>query len=209
MTIPRHSSVALIGPTGCGKTTLVDLLLGLLKPQSGKITVDGRNIEENLPSWQKKIGYVPQFIYLLDDSIRENVAFGVLPEEIDDNRVWQVLEQAQIADFVRSLPGQLAEPMGELGSRLSGGQRQRIGIARALYAAPEILILDEATSALDLETERAFADALAKLKGALTILTIAHRPATVQMCDRVVRLVPAAGSSSARNETDVSGNTRE
>ena len=165
MTIPRHSSVALIGPTGCGKTTLVDLLLGLLKPQSGKITVDGRNIEENLPSWQKKIGYVPQFIYLLDDSIRENVAFGVPPEEIDDNRVWQVLEQAQIADFVRSLPGQLAEPMGELGSRLSGGQRQRIGIARALYAAPEILILDEATSALDLETERAFADALAKLKG--------------------------------------------
>lgn len=209
MTIPRHSSVALIGPTGCGKTTLVDLLLGLLKPQSGKITVDGRNIEENLPSWQKKIGYVPQFIYLLDDSIRENVAFGVPPEEIDDSRVWQVLEQAQIADFVRSLPGQLAEPMGELGSRLSGGQRQRIGIARALYAAPEILILDEATSALDLETERAFADALAKLKGALTILTIAHRPATVQMCDRVVRLVPAAGSSSARNETDVSGNTRE
>ena len=197
MTIQHHSSVALVGPTGCGKTTLVDLILGLLKPQSGRITVDGRDIEENLPSWQKKIGYVPQFIYLLDDSIRANVAFGVPQEAIDDDRVWQVLEQAQIADFVRSLPGTLEEPMGELGARLSGGQRQRIGIARALYPAPEILILDEATSALDLETERAFADALEKLKGALTILTIAHRPATVQMCDRVIRLSTAPEGASA------------
>ena len=187
MTVPHHSSVALVGPTGCGKTTLVDLILGLLTPDSGRITVDGREIGENLPSWQKKIGYVPQFIYLLDDSVRANVAFGLSREEVDDARVWQVLEQAQIADFVRSLPGGLEEEMGELGSRLSGGQRQRIGIARALYSAPEILILDEATSALDLETERAFADALAKLKGELTILTIAHRPATVEMCDHVIR----------------------
>ncbi len=201
MTVPYFGSVALIGPTGCGKTTLVDLILGLLKPQSGKITVDGRNIEENLPSWQMKIGYVPQFIYLLDDSVRANVAFGVPAEEVDDARVWQVLEQAQIAGFVRSLPGVLEEPMGELGSRLSGGQRQRIGIARALYSAPEILILDEATSALDLETERAFADALAKLKGKLTILTIAHRPATVEMCDHVIRLDAGA-------EPEITGKSR-
>ena len=199
MTIPHRSSVALVGPTGCGKTTLVDLILGLLKPESGTIAVDGRNIEENLPSWQKKIGYVPQFIYLLDDSIRANVAFGVPPEEVDDARVWEVLELAQIAGFVRNLPGKLEEPMGELGSRLSGGQRQRIGIARALYAAPEVLILDEATSALDLETERAFADALAKLKGEVTILTIAHRPATVQMCDRVIHLT-AAAPGTEKNE---------
>ena len=186
--IPRLASVALVGQTGSGKTTLVDLLLGLLKPTAGKITVDGRDIEENLPSWRALIGYVPQFIYLTDGSVRENVAFGIPPEKIDDDRVRECLRIAQLDAFVETLPEKLATSIGEGGKRLSGGQRQRIGIARALYRKPEILVLDEATSALDNETERAFVEALDTLKGKMTILMIAHRLSTVENCDMTIRL---------------------
>lgn len=186
--IPYKGSVAFVGPTGCGKTTLVDIILGLLKPNSGEILVDGVNIEMNLPTWQKKIGYVPQFIFLLDDSIRANVAFGRAASKIDDARVKECLKTAQILDFVESLPQGINSLIGENGIRLSGGQRQRIGIARALYHNPEVLVLDEATSSLDNDTEKAFIDALKTLHGKLTIIIVAHRMTTVQNCDRIIKL---------------------
>lgn len=184
--IPRLSSLAFIGPTGCGKTTVVDLIMGLLKPESGKIRVDGRDIEENLASWQKQIGYVPQFIYLMDDTIRANVAFGISPDKIDDNRINECLKIAQILNFVESLPEGINTVIGERGVRLSGGQRQRIGIARALYCKPQVLILDEATSALDDDTEKAFVDALEALHHKQTIIMIAHRLTSTKNCDQIV-----------------------
>lgn len=186
--IPRNSSVALVGQTGCGKTTLLDIVLGLLTPSSGRVLVDGRNIEENLPSWQTKIGYVPQVIHLMDESLRINVAFGIPPGKIDDAKVRRCLETAQLWSFVESLPEGLETVVGERGVRLSGGQRQRIGIARALYHDPEILALDEATSALDNDTEKAFVDALKTLKGKLTVIMIAHRLTTIEGCDDIIRL---------------------
>lgn len=186
--IPRNSSVAFVGQTGCGKTTLMDLLLGLLSPSSGRILVDGQDIRNNLPSWQRKIGYVPQFIHLFDSSIKSNVAFGVTEEEIDEAKIRKCLETAQLWGFVSSLPEGMRTVVGERGVRLSGGQRQRIGIARALYHDPEVLALDEATSALDNDTEKAFVDALKNLKGKLTIIMIAHRLSTVKDCDHTIRL---------------------
>ncbi len=186
--IPVRSSVALVGATGAGKTTLADLILGLLEPQAGRITVDGRDIRENLGSWRRLIGYVPQNIYLTDGSIRENVALGIPPEEIDEQRVRECIEMAQLTEFVDSLPEGLDTPAGERGIRMSGGQRQRIAIARALYCRPEVLVLDEATSALDTGTEQCLIDALNLLKGRLTILMIAHRLSTIEKCDRVIRL---------------------
>jgi len=188
LTIKKNSSVAFVGPTGCGKTTMVDIILGLLKPQTGSIKIDGRNITECLQSWQKMIGYVPQFIFLLDDTIKSNVAFGEPNEVIDDERVEKCLKMAQVYDFIETLPNGINNLIGENGIRLSGGQRQRIGIARALYHNPEILILDEATSALDHETETAFIDALNNLKGKMTIIMIAHRLTTVQNCDEIIKL---------------------
>ena len=190
LTIPRLASVAFTGSTGCGKSTLIDLILGLLKPDAGIIKVDGRNIEENLASWREKIGYVPQFIYLRDTSIRENVAFGIPPEEIDDEKVILCLKMAQLESFVNSLPEKLESFVGDNGIQLSGGQRQRIGIARALYRNPEVLILDEATSALDNDTEKAFIDALKMLHGKITILMIAHRLTTIAHCDMNIHLAP-------------------
>lgn len=188
LTIPHTSFVAFVGTTGCGKTTLIDIILGLLKPAKGEVCVDGRDIEENLPSWRKKIGYVPQFIFLLDSSIIENVAWGVPEGEVDLERVKDCLAKAQILDFVESLPQKLEANIGENGVSLSGGQRQRIGIARALYRKPEVLVLDEATSALDNETENAFVRALDVLKGKLTIIMIAHRLTTIENCDKVIRI---------------------
>ena len=188
LSIPYASSVAFVGATGCGKTTLVDIILGLLKPTNGQVCVDGRNIEENLTSWLGKIGYVPQFIFLIDSNIIENVAWGINKEDIDEELVKECLRKAQILDFIESLPNKLETNVGENGVCLSGGQRQRIGIARALYRNPEVLILDEATSALDNDTENAFVDALDSLKGKLTIIMIAHRLTTTQNCDNIVKL---------------------
>ena len=186
--IPRNSSVALVGATGCGKTTLVDIITGLLKPTRGSVEVDGANIEDNLAGWQRMIGYVPQFIFLLDDTVRANVAFGLPPDSIDDKKVSECLRLAQILEFVESLPEGINHQIGENGIQLSGGQRQRIGIARALYNNPQVLILDEATSSLDNDTEKAFVDALKTLHGKLTIIMIAHRLTTVENCDKIVKM---------------------
>lgn len=188
LSIPHASSVAFVGTTGCGKTTLVDIILGLLKPVKGQVCVDGRDIEENLFSWREKIGYVPQFIFLMDSNIAENVAWGVKKENIDENRVRKCLKMAQLLDFAEALPNNIETNIGENGVCLSGGQRQRVGIARALYREPEVLILDEATSALDNETENAFVDTLDSLKGKLTIIIIAHRLTTIENCDKIIKL---------------------
>lgn len=181
--IPKGMFVGLVGPSGAGKTTFVDILLGLLQPSSGKITVDGINIFENIRSWQANLAYVPQSIYLIDGTIKENIALGVSEEEIDDELVNKVLHMAELYDFVYSLPDEINTNVGERGVKLSGGQRQRIGIARALYNKPEVLILDEATSALDSETEKNITDTILKLKGKITIIAIAHRLSTLEQCD--------------------------
>jgi ABC-type bacteriocin/lantibiotic exporter with double-glycine peptidase domain len=188
LNIPYKSSLALVGATGCGKTTLVDIILGLLKPLKGQVCVDGCDIEENLTSWRGKIGYVPQSIFLIDSSILENVAWGTNKENIDYKLARECLNKAQLLDFVEALPGKMETNIGENGIRLSGGQRQRIGIARALYRKPEVLILDEATSALDNDTENAFVNALNSLKGQLTVIMIAHRLTTIRNCDIKVKL---------------------
>lgn len=188
MSVKRLECVAVVGPTGSGKSTLIDLIMGFLKPESGRVTADGADIRTNLRSWRGRIGYVPQSICLFDDTIRANVAFGVEPDRIDDARVRKTLEMAQIADFVESLPDKLNTRLGEFGARISGGQKQRIAIARALYSEPELLILDEATSALDDDTETALIDALNSLKGKLTILMIAHRAGSIRHCDRRIEL---------------------
>jgi ATP-binding cassette subfamily C protein len=183
--IPKGHWIALIGPTGAGKTTLADLILGLFVPSAGKILVDGHNVHDNLAGWQRNIGYVPQATYLIDDTIRRNVAFGVPEEEIDEDRIWQALRAAQVDRLVRSLPGELDEMVGEHGHRLSGGERQRLGIARALYRDPEVLVVDEATANLDPPTEAAIADILSGLRGKKTIIAITHRLPLVRNCDRI------------------------
>ena len=186
--VPINSSVAFIGRTGCGKTTLADLIAGLLMPDSGRILADGRDIRENLRSWRSQIGYVSQSIYILDDTILANVTFGVPLDQIDLDRVENALRMAQLGDFIASLPDGLHTVVGERGARLSGGQRQRIGIARALYHDPRILILDEATSALDNDTEKAFIDAIEVLQGKVTLFIIAHRMTTVRGCNMIIDL---------------------
>ena len=184
----KNTSVAFIGPSGAGKTTIVDVMLGILKNQQGSITVDGTDIRNAMSGWHKKIGYIPQVIYLMDDTIRNNIAFGLKAELIDDNQVWRALEEAQLRSFVESLEDGLDTMVGELGTRLSGGQRQRIGIARALYRQPELLVLDEATSALDNETERAVMEAIDSLHGKLTLIIIAHRLTTIKNCDVIYEI---------------------
>ncbi len=181
--IKKGQTAAFVGTSGAGKSTIVDVLLGLLPPQYGKIYADGMNIYKNLLTWQMEIGYIPQTIYLSDDSIRNNVAFGIKEDKIDEEAVVRALKQAQLYDFVEVLPEGLDTFVGDRGVRLSGGQRQRIGIARALYHDPEILVLDEATSALDNETESAVMEAIEKLQGQKTILIIAHRLTTIQNAD--------------------------
>jgi ABC-type multidrug transport system fused ATPase/permease subunit len=183
MTIKKGQSVGIMGPSGAGKSTIVDVLLGLLHVKSGDILCDGANIFSNYDSWLAQIGYIPQSIYLVDESIRENIAFGIDADQIDDNRIWQVMEEAQLAEFVRSLPEGLDTKIGDRGVRLSGGQRQRIGIARALYHNPEILVFDEATSALDNETEAAVMEAINSFHGKKTMVIIAHRLNTIEKCD--------------------------
>jgi len=185
LTILKNSVVGFIGPSGAGKTTVIDIILGLLEPSSGKIMVDGMDIHSHLRSWQTTIGYIPQIIYLCDDTIRNNIAFGLEPQEISDEKVWHVLRLAQLDEFIRSLPEGIETTVGERGIRLSGGQRQRIGIARALYHDPQVLVMDEATAALDNETERLFMKALFDLSKEKTIIIIAHRLTTVQQCDKI------------------------
>jgi len=188
LTIARGESIGIVGPSGAGKSTLVDLLLGLLTPTAGRITVDGRDIAGALRSWQRHIGYVAQEPFVLDDTIRRNVAFGVSDVEIDDRRVTAALTLTQLGDFVTGLPGGLDTLLGERGARLSGGQRQRVAIARALYHEPEVLVFDEATSALDTPTERELIAALEALRGVKTLVIIAHRLTTVRRCDRLAVL---------------------
>lgn len=187
--ISKGSSVGIVGVTGAGKTTLVDLVLGLLKPEKGRICYGSMDIHENYPEWREHIGYIPQTIYMTDDTIRKNIALGVPDEEIDEDALWRALENAQLADFVRGLKDGLDTVIGERGVRISGGQRQRIGIARALYRDPEILFFDEATSSLDNETENAVMDAINTLGSNKTMIIVAHRLTTIDKCDRVYRVV--------------------
>ena len=186
--IERGQSVAFVGASGAGKTTLVDLVLGLLEPASGAVRVDGRDIHEDLGGWQSLIGYIPQDIYVTDDTLRRNVALGKKDDEIDPARIDHALALAQLTAFVGDLPLGLDTVVGERGARLSGGQRQRIGIARALYHDPEVLVMDEATSALDGETEKEITTAIDQLSGEKTLIIIAHRLSTVRHCDLIVLL---------------------
>ena len=188
LTVPIGSAVGIVGTSGAGKSTIVDILLGLLTVREGAILADGADVRDNYRSFLKNIGYIPQMIFMLDDTIGRNVAFGVHGEEVDQERVWEVLREAQLDEFVRSLPEGLETGIGERGIRLSGGQRQRIGIARALYYDPEVLILDEATSALDNDTEAAIMDSINRLHGKKTLIIIAHRLQTIQKCDLVFRV---------------------
>ena len=183
MVIPVGKSVGVVGPSGSGKTTIIDILLGLLKVKNGSITSDGTDIFDNYEAWLSHVGYIPQTIYMLDASIKENIAFGVEPDKIDEARVWKVLEQAQMKEFVEAQPEGLESQIGERGVRISGGQRQRLGIARALYHDPELLIFDEATSALDNDTETAIMEAVDALHGQKTLVIIAHRLRTIENCD--------------------------
>lgn len=186
--IRKKSSVAFIGHSGAGKTTLADILMGLLKPAKGDVCVDGVSIFEGLNSWHQIIGYIPQTIYLMDDTIKNNIAFGIEEKEIDPARMKYAVEQAQLSQLIEELEFGLDTKIGEMGVRLSGGQRQRIGIARALYHNPEILVLDEATSALDNETEKAVMDAIETLHGKMTLIIIAHRLSTIKDCDYVYEI---------------------
>ena len=183
--IKRNESTALIGPSGAGKTTLADIILGALEPTEGGVYVDGVNIRDHMAAWHKNLGYIPQTIYLMDDTVRNNIAYGIPENEVDEDKIWRALEQAQLKEFIQSLDKGLDTEIGEGGVRLSGGQRQRIGIARALYHDPEVLVLDEATSALDNETESAVMGAIDSLSGKKTLIIIAHRLTTIRNCDVV------------------------
>ena len=188
MEIPYGKSIGIMGPSGAGKSTIVDILLGLLKVHEGQILCDGDNVFDNYPAWLAQIGYIPQSIYLVDEPIRNNIAFGIGDDEIDDNRIWQVLEEAQLKEFIQTLPEGLDTAIGDRGVRLSGGQRQRLGIARALYHNPEILVFDEATSALDNETEAAVMEAINSFHGKKTMVIIAHRLNTIEKCDIIYKV---------------------
>jgi ABC-type multidrug transport system fused ATPase/permease subunit len=183
--IKKGESTAFCGQSGAGKTTTVDLVLGLLKPSSGSVLCDGVDIATNIQAWHRNISYVPQDIYLVDDSIRANVAFGLDPQKVKDEDVWKALDEAQLGDFVRALPNKLWSTIGEKGVRLSGGQRQRIGIARALFRNTQIIVFDEATSALDFATEGEILQTVNALKGMRTLIIITHRLNTIQNCDRI------------------------
>ena len=186
--VKRGEAVGLVGPSGSGKSTLVDVLLGLLAPASGAVLVDGTNVQNRIRWWQDQIGYVPQSIFLTDDTLRRNVAFGLPKSAIDDAAVDAAIRAAQLEEFVKTLPLGLETVVGERGVRLSGGQRQRIGIARALYHNPDVLVLDEATSSLDTETEHGVMQAVQALQGDKTVIIVAHRLSTVEYCDRLYRL---------------------
>ncbi len=189
MVIPTGHAVGFIGASGAGKTTLADMILGLLPTETGAIKMDGIDIRTIPKTWSRTIGYVPQSVYLTDDTIRNNVAFGIKREQIDDQEVWKALDEAQLKSFVESLPKGLDTIVGERGIRFSGGQRQRVAIARALYYDPDILVLDEATSALDNETESAVMDAIESLQGHKTLIIVAHRLTTIKSCDEIYEIM--------------------
>lgn len=199
--IPKGKTVAFIGPSGAGKTTMVDIILGLLKPQYGKVYADDLDIHKHSYVWQKEIGYIPQVIYLSDDTIRNNIAFGVDKDQIDERAIENALRRAQLYEFVENLPEGLDTVVGDRGVRLSGGQRQRIGIARALYHDPEVLVLDEATSALDNETEAAVMEAIDHLQGTKTILIIAHRLTTIRNVDMIYEV--SGGKVTLKEKEDI------
>jgi ABC-type multidrug transport system fused ATPase/permease subunit len=188
VSFPIGKSIGIVGPSGAGKTTVIDILLGLLNLQGGRVLADDVDIKTHYREWLANVGYIPQMIFLLDADIRKNVAFGIPEEEIDDDKLWYALKEAQLDEFVKTLPEGVHTGIGERGIRLSGGQRQRIGIARALYNDPEVLILDEATSALDNDTEAAIMDSVNRLHGKKTLIIIAHRLQTIEKCDMVYRV---------------------
>lgn len=186
--IEKGMSVGFVGASGAGKTTVADIILGLFNPQKGKVLIDGNEQDISAKNWHKIIGYVPQNVYLIDDSVRNNVAFGVEEDQINDDNIWLALEQAQLKEFVKKLPEGLDTQLGDRGVRFSGGQRQRMAIARALYHDPEILVLDEATSALDTETENAVMEAIDLLHNKKTLIIVAHRLSTIENCDVVYEI---------------------
>ena len=185
LSIPAKSSIGLIGTSGAGKSTFVDVLLGLLQPEKGQIRLGDMEIGRLGNAWNRNVGYVPQSVFLVDDNIRANIAFGIAKEEIDDDMVWKALEMAQLAEFIRGLPNGLDTRVGERGVKFSGGQGQRVAIARALYTNPDVLVLDEATAALDNETEEALMEAIDALLGQKTLIVVAHRLTTIKRCDRI------------------------
>ena len=199
--ISKGDSVALIGASGAGKTTLADIILGLLEPQQGVVEMDGIDIFAIPHQWARIIGYVPQTVYLIDDTVRANVAFGLPQDCVDDEKIWRALEQAQLKGFVEELPKGLDTFVGERGVKFSGGQRQRIAIARALYENPDILVLDEATSALDTETETAVMESIDALQGSKTLIIVAHRLSTIRNCDKIYEIID--GRAILRNKEDV------
>ena len=189
LSIPVLNTVGLVGTTGSGKTTIADIILSLLEAQQGTLKVDGIVLNKhNQKAWQRSIGYVPQQIFLLDDSIKRNIAFGINEKFIDDEKVMNAIETAQLSEFVDTLPKGLNTRVGERGSLISGGQLQRIAIARALYNEPDLIVMDEATSALDEETEKSLMNAILTIKGTKTILIISHRNSTIHGCDREINL---------------------
>jgi len=188
LTIRAGESVGIVGESGSGKSTLIDLLIGILTPQNGTICVNGRDVNANRRYWQDRIGYVPQYVYLMDTTIRKNVAFGLPEQSINDEQVLKALELANLVQFVQALPNGLSTVIGERGVRLSGGQRQRLGIARALYGNPEVIVLDEATSALDEHTELEIVDSLREISHNHTLIVVAHRESTLTHCTRLIRL---------------------
>lgn len=190
LTIPVGKSIGIVGTSGSGKSTIVDVLLGLLSISDGHIYADGIDVldKDNYRSWLKNVGYIPQTIYMLDDTLRNNICFGIPRDKIDEERLWEVVKEAQLDEFINSLPEGLDTSIGERGIRISGGQRQRVGIARALYHNPEVLILDEATSALDNDTEAAIMESINRLHGLKTLVIVAHRLQTIEKCDEVYRV---------------------
>lgn len=198
--IQKGQSIGLIGPSGAGKTTLADIILTLLKPTNGKILMDGIDIEELGSEWSRIIGYVPQMVYIVDDTIKNNIAFGEKTEDISEERIWKVLKMAQLDNFVQKLPEGLNTIVGEHGIRFSGGQRQRLAIARALYRNPEILILDEATAALDNETESAVMESIEALQGYKTLIIVAHRLTTVSRCDVIYEIKDKKATARSKNK---------
>ncbi len=188
LSIGFGETVGIVGPSGSGKSSLIDVILGLLTPESGKILIDGHDAHESMRSWQDQIGYVPQAIFLTDDTLRRNIAFGVPADQIDEVAINQAMKSARLNEFVDTLPDGLDTVVGERGIRLSGGQRQRIGIARSLYHDPGVIVLDEATSALDGNTESEVMDAIHDLRGSKTVIIVAHRLSTVESCDRIFRM---------------------